>query len=305
MSTSTTTTKAWVVTGPTSGMGRRAAIELATHGTVVLVGRDAERLAGARDEIRSNGGEAISVFADLSDLGSVHRAVAEIIALNLPIGGILNNAGMMPVKPSVDAQGWDLTFTTNHVGPFAFTEELIPSLDDGTNVVFIVSAVEDIDRKPAYRVGYRGGRYISAEASSRGEWLAGGANSYGMNAYATSKQGGLATVFAPAREFPRLRFRAIEPGVTPGTGLDRDMAPALRLLGKAMRPFAPLLPYFSTPKIAGRMIAGVVIDQSDASGVYYDEKGQPMKASTQVSDPEFADRYVAETRALIATLDRD
>lgn len=294
--------RAWVVTGPTSGMGHRAALELAEHGTVVLVGRDPQKLAHVQAEIRSQGGESVPVVADFSDIASVRRAAAEIVALNLPIGGVLNNAGIMPVKPSTDVQGWDTTFTTNHLGPFAFTEALIPHLGDGTNIVFIVSAVEDIDRKPAYRAGYRGGRYISAEASGRGEWMPGGAKSYANNAYATSKQGGLAAVFSLAREFPKLHFRAIEPGVTPGTNLGRDMSPALRLVGNAMQPFARFMPYFSTPKVAGKMIAGVVTDASDATGVYYDQKGHPMKASRQVSDPQFADRYIAETRALLATL---
>jgi NAD(P)-dependent dehydrogenase (short-subunit alcohol dehydrogenase family) len=283
-------------------MGHRAALELAEHGTVVLVGRDRQKLTDVQTEIRSHGGESVPVVADLSDIASVRRAAAEIVALNLPIGGVLNNAGIMPVKPSTDVQGWDTTFTTNHLGPFAFTEALIPHLADGTNIVFIVSAVEDIDRKPAYRAGYRGGRYISAEASGRGEWMPGGATSYANNAYATSKQGGLAAVFSLAREFPKLHFRAIEPGVTPGTNLGRDMSPALRLVGNAMQPFARFMPYFSTPKVAGKMIAGVVTDASDATGVYYDEKGHPMKASKQVSDPQFADRYIAETRALLATL---
>jgi len=294
--------RAWVVTGPTSGMGHRAALELAAHGTVVLVGRDRQKLADVQAEIRSQGGESVPVVADFSDIASVRRAGAEIVALNLPIGGVLNNAGIMPVKPSTDVQGWDTTFTTNHLGPFAFTEALIPHLADGTNIVFIVSAVEDIDRKPAYRAGYRGGRYISAEASGRGEWMPGGAKSYANNAYATSKQGGLAAVFALAREFPRLHFRAIEPGVTTGTNLGRDMSPALRLVGNAMQPFARFMPYFSTPKVAGKMIAGVVTDASDATGVDYDQKGHPMKASKQVSDSQFADRYIAETRALLATL---
>jgi len=294
--------KAWVVTGPTSGMGHRAALELAAHGTVVLVGRDPKKLADVQAEIRSRGGEAVPVVADFSDIASVRGAAAEIVALDLPIGGVLNNAGIMPVKPGTDAQGWDTAFTTNHLGPFAFTEALIPHLADGTNIVFIVSAVEDIDRKPAYRAGYRGGRYISAEASARGEWMPGGASSYANNAYATSKQGGIAAVFSLARELPKLHFRAVEPGVTPGTNLGRDMPPALQLMGSAMSPIARFMPYFSTPKIAGKMIAGVVTDTSDATGVYYNEKGQPMKASKQASDPQFADRYIAETRALLATL---
>lgn len=296
-----TTATAWVVTGPTSGIGRRVALELAARGTVVLVGRGADKLAEVQDEIGARGGEAVPVVADFSDIASVRRAAAEIAALNLRIGGVVNNAGMMPAEPSIDVQGWDATFTTNHLGPFAFTEALIPHLADGANVVFIVSAVEDIDRKPAYRAGYRGGRFISAEASARGEWMPGGA-SYAKDAYATSKQGGLAAVFSLAREHPKLRFRAIEPGVTPGTNLVRGMSPLMRLLGNVILPFARFLPNFSTPKIAGKMIARVVTDPSDATGVYCDEKGQPMNASKQVSDPRFADRYIAESRALLATL---
>jgi NAD(P)-dependent dehydrogenase (short-subunit alcohol dehydrogenase family) len=79
-----------------------------------------------------------------------------------------------------------MTFATNHLGPFALTEELVPHLPDGANVVFVASAVEDPERKPAVAFGYRGGRYISAEASVLGEWKPGGSTKPGMDAYATS-----------------------------------------------------------------------------------------------------------------------
>ena len=36
--------KAWIVSGPTSGIGRRTALELAGHGIVVLIGRDPDKL---------------------------------------------------------------------------------------------------------------------------------------------------------------------------------------------------------------------------------------------------------------------
>ena len=64
----------------------------------------------------------------------------------------------------------------------------MPHLPDGANVVFVASGVEDPERKPAKAVGFRGGRYISAEASARGEWKPGGATQPGVDAYATSKQ---------------------------------------------------------------------------------------------------------------------
>jgi short-subunit dehydrogenase len=37
--------KAYIITGPTSGIGRLTALELAKHGAVVLVGRDRGKLA--------------------------------------------------------------------------------------------------------------------------------------------------------------------------------------------------------------------------------------------------------------------
>jgi len=105
--------------------------------------------------------------SDLSDLESVRRAAAESVALNLPIAGLLNNAGIMPTRSTKHALGWDMTFTTNDLGPFALTEALVPHLPDGANVVFICSGVEDSERKPAVAAGFRGGRYLSAQAGAR------------------------------------------------------------------------------------------------------------------------------------------
>jgi hypothetical protein len=68
------------------------------------------------------------------------------------------------------------------------------------------------ERKPAKLAGFRGGRYISVEAGARGEWKAGGSRMPGGDAYATSKQCALATVYVFAHETSRLRFNAFEPG---------------------------------------------------------------------------------------------
>jgi NAD(P)-dependent dehydrogenase (short-subunit alcohol dehydrogenase family) len=86
-----------------------------------------------------------------------------------PLAGLLDNAGIMTPRTDRTAQGWDLAFTTNHLGPFTLTEALIPHLPDGANVVFTCSGVEDPERKPAVTAGFRGARYISAEAGARGE----------------------------------------------------------------------------------------------------------------------------------------
>jgi NAD(P)-dependent dehydrogenase (short-subunit alcohol dehydrogenase family) len=300
-------TKAWIITGPTSGFGRRAALDLASHGTVVLVGRNPAKLAEVQARIEARpGGRAVTVVADVSDTVSVARAAAEIVALDLPIAGVLNNAGVMPLRPARSPQGWDLAFATNHLGPFAFTEALIPHLPDGANVVFTVSAVEDPERRVARVAGFRGGRYISAEACARGEWIPGGSSKPGLDAYATAKQCLLATVFAFARETPRLRFNAVEPGFSPGTGLGRDAPAAVQFVAKYLiAPLAPVIKYWTTPGHAGRLLTTILTSESGQTGVYYDENGKPMTASAQVRDPAFGERVVAETRALLAAVPAD
>ncbi len=51
--------KAYIITGPTSGIGRNAAFELAKHGTVVLVGRDRRKLDEVQQAIEQNGQHAV------------------------------------------------------------------------------------------------------------------------------------------------------------------------------------------------------------------------------------------------------
>jgi len=294
---------AYIITGPTSGIGLSTALELARHGAVVLVGRDRGKLNEVQRAIERKGGHAVSVVCDLADLASVRRAAAEIVALHLPIVGLLNNAGIFPMRATKNALGWDNAFATNHIGPFVLTEALVPHLPDGANVVFVASGVEDPERKPARMAGFRGGRYISAEASARGEWEPGGSKMPGADAYATSKQCTLATALAFARETPRLRFNAVEPGFSPATGLGRDANVFLRFLGKyVLSMLAPHINYWSTPKLAAPVITKVVMNEPGVSGVYYDEKGHPMLGSALVRDPKFQDRVVAETRALLSTI---
>jgi NAD(P)-dependent dehydrogenase (short-subunit alcohol dehydrogenase family) len=243
--------KAYIITGPTSGIGRATAFEVAKHGTVVLVGRDPEKLRELQEALEQKGGSAVPVVCDLSDLASVRRAAAEIVALDLSIVGLLNNAGIFPTRATKNALGWDNAFATNHIGPFVLTEALIPHLPDGAVVVFVASGVEDPERKPAKMAGFRGGRYISAEASARGEWKPGGSKMPGGDAYATSKQCTLATALAFARETPRLRFNAVEPGFSPETGLGRDANAFLRFLSKyVLSLLAPHIKYWSTPRLA-------------------------------------------------------
>jgi NAD(P)-dependent dehydrogenase (short-subunit alcohol dehydrogenase family) len=294
---------AYIVTGPTSGIGLRAALELAEHGTIVLVGRDRGKLNEVQKIIEQRAQQAVSVACDLSDPASVRRAVAGIVALHLPIVGLLNNAGIFQMRATKNALGWDMTFATNHLGPFALTEALVPHLPDGANVVFVVSPVEDPEGKFTNVADFRGGRYISAVASARGEWQPGGSSMPGSDAYATSKQCNLATVMALARETSRVRFNAFEPGFIPNTSLGREGNGVARFVANYILPLlTPFMKTWSNPRRAGRVATQVLTDSSGQTGVYYDAGGHPTLGSLLVRDARFTDRVVAETRALLSAI---
>jgi hypothetical protein len=106
-----------------------------------------------------------------------------------------------------------------------------------------------------------------------------------------------------ARETPRLRFNAVEPGFSPATSLSRDANGFLRFLGKyVLSLLAPFIKYWSTPARAAKVVTNAVLNEPGGTGVYCDERGRPMLGSTLVRDPEFQDRVVAETRALLSTV---
>lgn len=299
--------QAFIVTGPTSGMGRAAALELAKHGTVVLVGRDPQKLSELVGLLQRKGQRGVPVTADLSDPGSARRAAEAIRALGLPIAGVLNNAGIMQQRPTTNTHGWDLTFATNHLGPFAFTEALLPSLADGTTVLFVGSAVEDPNRKPAVAAGFRGARFLSVAQSARGHWAPGGSSKPGMDAYATSKLATLASALSLSREHPRLRINAVEPGFNPATGLGgADAGWLVRFVQRALVPMVVplLLPFvriLTTTRRAGRVLSRLVLNAQAQTGVYFDEHAEPMRGSAQLHDSAFQDRVVAETRAFLGS----
>ncbi len=126
-------TKIALITGPTSGIGRTTALQLAGLGyDLILVARDAGKAAQLQVEI---GDKVHSEFiaCDLSSVVSVQRAVAEIRSRYQRIDLLINNAGVIVQHRQTTHEGIELTFATNHVGPFVLTTGLIPLLKAGGN----------------------------------------------------------------------------------------------------------------------------------------------------------------------------
>lgn len=130
MSNSHLTGKNVVVTGPTSGIGKGTALALAADGArLILVARNPDKCAAVAQTIRDEGGpDPISIIADLSLLSEAKRAASEILALDLPIHILVNNAGLVNKSRRLTTEGLEETMAVNYFAPFAMTLKLLPAL---------------------------------------------------------------------------------------------------------------------------------------------------------------------------------
>jgi NAD(P)-dependent dehydrogenase (short-subunit alcohol dehydrogenase family) len=121
-----------LVTGATSGIGRAVAIELAGRGAHVLVsGRDAARGDAVVASIRSAGGKADFVAANLMDADSVRalaRRATELGGGHVDI--LVNNAGLFPFGPTPAASDEDIdsVYAVNVKAPFILVGALAPAM---------------------------------------------------------------------------------------------------------------------------------------------------------------------------------
>ena len=84
-----------LVTGASSGLGRRFALVLAQNGaSVVVVARRKERLEALAAEIEAAGGRALPIAADVADRAEIVRAFDAAQAKFGPVTVLINNAGV-------------------------------------------------------------------------------------------------------------------------------------------------------------------------------------------------------------------
>jgi len=116
-----------LVTGASSGIGRRQAWALAQAGAaVVLLGRREDHLRSAVDEIRSAGGAAAPLQADLYDRTEIAVIAARASEYFGTIDILINAAGVNLRQPAdqITWDSWDQTLNLNLAVPFFLAREL-------------------------------------------------------------------------------------------------------------------------------------------------------------------------------------
>jgi NAD(P)-dependent dehydrogenase (short-subunit alcohol dehydrogenase family) len=124
--------RTFVVTGANSGTGKEATKRLAAAGAhVIMAVRTPSKGEAARAEIIASVPDARLTVKrlDLAELASIRAFAADLLASGQPVDVLVNNAGVMaPPKRLTTADGFELQFGSNFLGPFAVTNLLLPRL---------------------------------------------------------------------------------------------------------------------------------------------------------------------------------
>ena len=138
--------KTALVTGASKGIGRATALALAKAGAHVVVhyGRSAQEAVSLVAEIRTKGGRADAISADLGTADGaalLAKQVRSLVGDRLDV--LVLNAGVSKAARVADhtVEVFDNLFATNVRGPFFLVQQLLPVLVEGSNIVAISSAV--------------------------------------------------------------------------------------------------------------------------------------------------------------------
>jgi len=134
--------KNFIITGANTGIGKITAMELARRGAhVIVANRSRAKSEPVIKEIAAaTGNPPELVELDLADLSSVRKAAEQILAKNIPIHGLINNAGMAGTRGKTK-DGFEITFGTNHLGHYLFTRLLLDRIKEtqGARIVNVAS----------------------------------------------------------------------------------------------------------------------------------------------------------------------
>jgi NAD(P)-dependent dehydrogenase (short-subunit alcohol dehydrogenase family) len=252
-----------VITGTTHGIGRVTSRELAIAGrAVVMLCRDVAAGNAVRDEIIAQlpGAALHVVHCDLASLASVRAAADVVRRMFGPIALLINNAGMVSSRHRMSVDGFELTFATNHLGPFLLTALLSDRLSETARVINVASKVHYRGRIDYERITAAGARYS------------------GMAAYAQSKLANVLHTFALARRLSGTRICAncLHPGVV-----------ATNLLPRWLRLVKPLISrVIFDPERGARTTLHLALsgDIAGISGCYFDENQTPQPAAPLAYD---------------------
>jgi NAD(P)-dependent dehydrogenase (short-subunit alcohol dehydrogenase family) len=173
-----------MITGGNSGIGFMTVKKLAAHGFhVILASRNQQSSVQAILRIRAENPKASleAIPLDLASFASVRQCVAVFHEKGYPLHLLINNAGgaVPGQRPSFTADGFEMTFGTNHLGHFLLTNLLLEDLKRSApaRVITVSSRLHDPEYAGGQRVDFdydnlRGEKYYQPQVFYRNSKLA-------------------------------------------------------------------------------------------------------------------------------------
>jgi NAD(P)-dependent dehydrogenase (short-subunit alcohol dehydrogenase family) len=281
--------KVIVITGGNAGIGKEAAVGLATlGGRVVITSRNEERGRSALEEIRyRSGSDTVDVMVlDLASFRSIRRFVTDVLDRFDRIDVLVNNAGLILRRRAETEDGFEETFGVNHLGHFLLTDLLLERLRASAPARVVVVSSH------AHKGARRGLDFDDLQAEHRYRW---------MDAYNKSK---LANIYF-ARELSRrldatgVTVNALHPGfVRSEFGRGGDLG---GLYGFGIKYLAS--PFAISPAKGARTTVYLASspEVGSVSGGYF-YKSKPTPPSVVAQDDAAARRLWETSEKLVASV---
>ena len=260
--------KTILLTGPTDGLGARAAASMAQEGHhLILTGRRQEKL-DEMAELLSPHTDVICYRCDLSVLSDVAKLADDIAKAHQSIDVIINNAGVLKAEETKTSEQLELRFVVNCIAPYLLTKRLLGLVPEGGRIVNLSSA---------------------AQTPLMASELAQYADYSDMGAYGRSKLAITAWTKQLSRKAGGRVFVSVNPGSLLGTKMVKE---GFGIAGADIMIGADII-----------MKAAVSDEFNDANGLYYDNDakafGPPHEAA---EDPELGRALITEMERILQNL---
>ncbi len=271
-------TKTVIITGANSGLGFETTKQIAEKGTdyqLIMACRNMEKAQAAKDEILKQVPDAnlICLELDTSSLAKVRAFVEAFKKLNVPLYGLVCNAGIAGRTVHKTDDGFSDIFETNYLGHFLLTQLLLPLMNDDSRIVTVSSERHDTPLK--------GVAWPGVEALAYG----GNAQVDSMS-YPFSKLCMILFSYELERQLAnagkKIVVNTVNPGVMIETGLSKNKS---RFTPEVVKQFADII---GTAKDSGKMITDLIYDNKFAKGPtqYFDRSSDKPVASSKLSHDE-------------------